>query len=45
MSVDFVAYREDIEEGLSRLGRELPGPMSGFARLHRRSNRGRGAQQ
>lgn len=37
MSADYVAYHKDLEEGLSKLGRELPGPMSGFARLHRKA--------
>ena len=37
MSVDYIALRKDLEQGLGRLGRELPGPMSGFARLHRKA--------
>ena len=37
MSTDYVAYREDLEQGLAQLGRELPGPMGGFARLHRKA--------
>jgi AhpD family alkylhydroperoxidase len=37
MTTDYVAYREDLEQGLAQLGRELPGPMSGFARLHRKA--------
>ena len=37
MSVDYIALREDLEQGLGQLGRELPGPMSGFARLHRKA--------
>lgn len=36
MTTDYVAYRQDLEKGLAELGRELPGPMSGFARLHRK---------
>lgn len=37
MSTDFIVYREDLERGLVQLGQELPGPMSGFARLHRKA--------
>jgi len=37
MFLDYVAYRDDLENGLAQLGRELPGPMSGFARLHRKA--------
>jgi AhpD family alkylhydroperoxidase len=37
MTIDYVAYREDLDKGLAELGRELPGPMSGFARLHRQA--------
>lgn len=37
MTIDYVAYRDDLDKGLAELGRELPGPMSGFARLHRKA--------
>ena len=37
MTMDYVAYRQDLDKGLAELGRELPGPMSGFARLHRKA--------
>ena len=37
MSVDYIALRKNLEQGLAQLGRELPGPMSGFARLHRKA--------
>ncbi|HSG17942.1 MAG TPA: carboxymuconolactone decarboxylase family protein [Anaerolineae bacterium] len=37
MPVDYIALRKDLEHGLGQLGRELPGPMSGFARLHRKA--------
>ncbi len=37
MSVDYNALRKDLEHSLDQLGRELPGPMSGFARLHRKA--------
>jgi AhpD family alkylhydroperoxidase len=37
MTKDYVAYREELEKGLAQLGREIPGPMGGFARLHRKA--------
>lgn len=37
MTTDYVAHRTDLERGLAQLGREIPGPMSGFARLHRKA--------
>jgi AhpD family alkylhydroperoxidase len=37
VSVDYIALRKDLEQGLGQLGRELPGPMSGFARMHRKA--------
>ncbi|MGD2050180.1 MAG: carboxymuconolactone decarboxylase family protein [Chloroflexota bacterium] len=37
MSVDYIALRKELEQGLAQLGQELPGPMSGFARLHRKA--------
>ena len=37
MSINYITYREDLEKSLSSLGRDLPGPMSGFARLHRKA--------
>ncbi|MGW8319903.1 MAG: carboxymuconolactone decarboxylase family protein [Candidatus Promineifilaceae bacterium] len=37
MAVDYIALRKDLEQGLGQLGHELPGPMSGFARLHRKA--------
>jgi AhpD family alkylhydroperoxidase len=37
MAKDYVAYRDDLETGLAQLGRELPGQMGGFARLHRKA--------
>ena len=33
---DFEVHKH-LEERLAQLGRELPGPMSGFARLHRKA--------
>lgn len=37
MSADYAAHRANLEQGLAQLGREIPGPMSGFARLHRKA--------
>lgn len=37
VSTDYVGYREELEAGLTQLGREIPGPMGGFARLHRKA--------
>jgi AhpD family alkylhydroperoxidase len=37
MTTDFVEYHKHLEERLAQLGQELPGPMSGFARLHKKS--------
>jgi AhpD family alkylhydroperoxidase len=37
MPADYIALREELEKGLGQLGRELPGPMSGFARLHHKA--------
>jgi len=34
---DYVKYHQYLEERLAQLGREQPGPMSGFARLHRKA--------
>ncbi len=36
-STDYLAYREHLEDRLKQLGTELPGPMSGFARLHKKA--------
>jgi len=36
MKTDYVAMHKDLEEQLARLGAETPGPMSGFARLHKK---------
>lgn len=35
--VDYPTYYEHLQQRLAQLGSELPGPMSGFARLHRKS--------
>jgi alkylhydroperoxidase/carboxymuconolactone decarboxylase family protein YurZ len=37
MTTNYVDYHRYLEERLAQLGRELPGPMSGFARLHRQA--------
>lgn len=37
MTTDYIEYHKHLDERLVQLGRELPGPMSGFARLHKKS--------
>jgi AhpD family alkylhydroperoxidase len=37
MTSDYVTYYQRLEERLGQLGRELSGPMTGFARLHRKA--------
>ncbi len=37
MNTDYVTYYQHLEERLGQLGRELPGPMGGFTRLHRKA--------
>jgi AhpD family alkylhydroperoxidase len=37
MTTNYTEYHQHLEERLMQLGRELPGPMSGFARLHKRA--------
>jgi AhpD family alkylhydroperoxidase len=34
---DYVAYHHDLEKRLTQLGQELSGPMTGFARLHKKA--------
>jgi AhpD family alkylhydroperoxidase len=36
MHEDYLKLRQELEENITQLGSELPGPMSGFARLHRK---------
>ena len=36
MIVDYIELRNHLDESLARLGKEIPGPMTGFARLHRK---------
>ncbi len=37
MMTDYREYYEHLEQRLTQLGSELPGPMTGFARLHRKA--------
>jgi AhpD family alkylhydroperoxidase len=34
---DYIEYHRHLEERLVQLGQEIPGPMSGFARLHKKA--------
>lgn len=37
MSTNFIEYRKYLEERLTRFGKAMPGPMTGFARLHKKA--------
>ena len=37
MGTDYVEMHKSLEEQLAQLGREIPGPMTGFARLHNKA--------
>ena len=37
MTTDYMDYRRHLDERLVQLGSELPGPMTGFARLHKKA--------
>jgi len=37
MKTDYVELRQTLEERLAQLGTEIPGPMTGFARLHKKA--------
>ncbi len=37
MTTDYVASRQRLEEHLTQFGKEMPGPMTGFARLHKKA--------
>jgi AhpD family alkylhydroperoxidase len=37
MTTDYLEEHEHLETRLAQLGQEIPGPMSGFARLHRKA--------
>lgn len=34
---DYVAHYQHLEERLMEFGKEMPGPMTGFARLHKKA--------
>jgi AhpD family alkylhydroperoxidase len=36
MTTNYIEYHQHLEQRLIQLGVELPGPMSGFARLHKK---------
>ncbi len=35
-ATNYIELRDHLEERLTQLGKEIPGPMTGFARLHRK---------
>ena len=37
MTINYIQEHQHLEERLTQLGQELPGPMSGFARLHKKA--------
>jgi AhpD family alkylhydroperoxidase len=37
MKTDYVGIHKVLEERLAQLGNEIPGPMAGFARLHKKA--------
>ena len=37
MTTDYIELRQHLEERLTQFGREMPGPMTGFARLHKKA--------
>ena len=37
MTTNYPELRQHLEERLVQFGREMPGPMSGFARLHKKA--------
>jgi AhpD family alkylhydroperoxidase len=37
MTANYVELRRHLEDRLTQFGREMPGPMSGFARLHKKA--------
>jgi AhpD family alkylhydroperoxidase len=37
MKTDYVEMHKFLEERLAQLGSEMPGPMTGFARLHKKA--------
>jgi AhpD family alkylhydroperoxidase len=40
MTTDYIELHQHLEERLTQLGREVPGPMTGFARLHKKAVEG-----
>jgi AhpD family alkylhydroperoxidase len=37
MTTNYLELRQHLEDRLTQFGREMPGPMSGFARLHKKA--------
>lgn len=37
MTTNYIELRQHLEDRLTQLGREMPGPMTGFARLHKKA--------
>lgn len=37
MSTNYIEVHKHLEERLTQFGKEMPGPMTGFARLHKKS--------
>lgn len=37
MTTNYVELHQHLQDRLAQLGREIPGPMSGFSRLHKKS--------
>ncbi|MGA2491054.1 MAG: carboxymuconolactone decarboxylase family protein [Anaerolineales bacterium] len=37
MKTDYIKMHKSLEERLAQLGSEIPGPMTGFSRLHKKS--------
>lgn len=37
MTTDYIELRKHLEERLTQFGREMTGPMTGFARLHKKA--------
>ena len=37
MKTNYVEMHKTLEERLTQLGSEIPGPMTGFARLHKKA--------
>lgn len=37
MTTDYAGYHRHLEERLGQLGQEMPGSLSGFARLHKKA--------